>query len=89
MVQVDPIKPTLKAPGIKLSKLKHGKLHSNFGFIFNLRRYNVAGGGAGIIRREVAEILTPALDRGLTRDDAARFLLCLAGAYTRPLLSSS
>jgi len=39
VVQVDPIKPTLKAPGIKLLKLNHGKHLSNFGFKFNLRRY--------------------------------------------------
>ena len=32
----------------------------------------------GIIRREVVEILTPALDRGLTRDDGAAFLLAIA-----------
>jgi DNA mismatch repair protein MSH6 len=34
----------------------------------------------GIIRREVTEILTPALDRGLLRDDAASCLLALAEA---------
>jgi len=39
-VQVEPIKPTLKAPGIKLSKPKYGKPLSFFGFKFNLRRYN-------------------------------------------------
>ena len=32
----------------------------------------------GILRREVVEILTPALDRGLLRDDVARRLLALA-----------
>ena len=32
----------------------------------------------GILRREVVEILTPALDRGLIRDDGARRLLALA-----------
>jgi hypothetical protein len=41
-VQVDPIKPTLKAPGIKLLKLKYDKPLSNFAFKFNLRRYNMA-----------------------------------------------
>jgi len=39
--QVDPIKPTLKAPGIKLLKLKYDKLLSNFAFKFILRRYNM------------------------------------------------
>jgi len=38
-VQVDPIKPTLKAPGIKLSKLRCGKPLSKLAFNFNLRRY--------------------------------------------------
>jgi hypothetical protein len=38
-VQVDPIKPTLKAPGIKLVKLKHDKPLSNIAFKFNLHRY--------------------------------------------------
>jgi len=41
-VQVDPIKPTLKAPGTKRLKLKYDELLSNFAFDFNLRRYNEA-----------------------------------------------
>jgi CRP-like cAMP-binding protein len=40
-VQVDPIKPTLKAPGIISLKLKYHNLLSNFAFKFNLRRYTV------------------------------------------------
>ena len=39
-MQVDPIKPTLKAPGTVRLKLKFDKLHSLFAFKFNLRRYN-------------------------------------------------
>jgi hypothetical protein len=39
-VQVDPIKPMLKAPGIEPLKLKCDKPLSNFTFKFNLRRYN-------------------------------------------------
>ena len=42
MVQVDPIKPTLKAPGTQRLKLKHDEPPSNFGFKFNLRRYTQA-----------------------------------------------
>ena len=38
-MQVDPVKPTLKAPGIKLLKLECDKPLSNFAFKFNLRRY--------------------------------------------------
>jgi len=39
-VQVDPIKPTFKAPGTKRLKLKYDESVSNFAFKFNLRRYN-------------------------------------------------
>ena len=39
-VQVDPIKPTLKAPGTKLLKLKYDDPLSNIAFKFKLRRYN-------------------------------------------------
>ena len=40
-MQDDPIKPTLKAPGIKLLKLKYDKPLSNVAFTFNLRRYSL------------------------------------------------
>jgi len=40
-VQVDPIKPTLKAPGSERLKLEHEKLLFNFAFNFNLRRYSL------------------------------------------------
>jgi len=39
-VQVDPIKPTLEAPGIKLLNLKYDEPLSKFAFKFNLRRYS-------------------------------------------------
>ena len=39
-MQVDPINPTLTAPGIKLSKLKYGQPLSTSAFQFNLRRYD-------------------------------------------------
>ena len=38
-MQVDPIKPTLKPPGTKGSKLELDGLLSNFCFQFSLRRY--------------------------------------------------
>jgi hypothetical protein len=38
-VQVDPIKPTLKALAAKPLKLKHGKLVSSLAFNFNLCRF--------------------------------------------------
>jgi len=41
-VQVDPIKPTLKAPGTKRLKPLHDEPLSNFTFKYNLRRYKMA-----------------------------------------------
>jgi len=38
-VQVDPIKPTLKAPGTQQLKLKYDEPLSNFAFNFKLHRY--------------------------------------------------
>jgi len=40
-VQVAPIKPMLKAPGIKRLKLNYDCLLSNFAFDFNMRRYTM------------------------------------------------
>ena len=44
-LQVDPINPSLEAPGIKRSNLKYDKLLSNFAFKlcvqFHLRRYSM------------------------------------------------
>ena len=41
-VQVDPIKPTLKAPGGERLKPKYDDVLSNLGVNFNLRRYTLA-----------------------------------------------
>ena len=41
-MQLDPIKPTLKAPGSKRLKLQYEKPPANSAFRFNLRRYNLA-----------------------------------------------
>ena len=41
-MQVDPTRPKLKPPGIKLLKLKCDTLPLNFAFKFNLRRNNQA-----------------------------------------------
>ena len=40
VVQVDPLKPTLKAPGCERLKLRYDELLSSFAFNFNLRRYS-------------------------------------------------
>jgi hypothetical protein len=45
-VQVDPIKPTLKALGTKRLKVKCDKLLSTLAFKFSLRRYTTAGSRA-------------------------------------------
>jgi hypothetical protein len=43
-VQVEPIKPTLKAPGTNLVTLNHDEPLSTFAFDFNLRRYSMGPG---------------------------------------------
>ena len=43
-MQVDPIKPTLEAPGIKRLKLEHDELLSSFAFNFNFRLFPVLAG---------------------------------------------
>jgi len=40
-VQVDPIKPTLKALGLRPLKVKYNDLLSKFAFKYNLRRYSL------------------------------------------------
>jgi len=49
-VQVDPIKPNLKAPGTKRLILKYDGLLSNFAFKFDLRRYTAAVASAYLSR---------------------------------------
>jgi len=55
-VQVDPIKPTLEAPGIKRLKLKLDILLSTFAFKFNLRRYNLAAHRGDVRRHNVGAL---------------------------------
>ena len=52
-MQVDPIKPTFKAPGFNRVKLKYVKPLSNVGFKFNLRRCTKELGGGGTARINV------------------------------------
>jgi len=72
------MKPTLKAPGSERLKLEHEKLHSNFAFNFNLRRYSEDDALCGVKDR-----IGKMLARGLHPDTPE------AGAYTRPLISST
>ena len=45
VMQVDPIKPTLTAPGTKRLKLKYDELDSIFAFKFNLCRHTSGARG--------------------------------------------
>jgi len=74
-VQVDPIKPTLKAPGSKRLKLKYDNLHSSFAFKFNLRRCTTA-----------APSPTPRTPPMCWPTPGG---WCTARAYTRPLFGST
>jgi hypothetical protein len=76
-VQVDPIKPTLKPPGIKRLKLKRGELLSSFAFKSILRRFT-----------EVSKL--PRRRSESSHEIGAR-ISCTppAGAYTRPLFIST
>jgi len=57
-VQVEPMKPMLKAPGKRL-KLTYDKLLSSFAFKFNLRRYNPAA-DRPLLDLDIALLLVPA-----------------------------
>jgi hypothetical protein len=61
-VQVDPIKPILKAPVPKRLKLKTDELLSSFAFKFNLRRYNKASGNPEIFPVVMAALVS-AIDK--------------------------
>ena len=70
-VQVDPIKPTLKAPKFQLLELEHEEVLSNCGFKVKLRRYTVVAAACTLETLKMATMCSP------------------AGAYTRPLFSST
>ena len=72
-MQVDPFKPTLKAPGTKRLKLKYEKLVSNPGFKLKMRRFSKADDA--VREMELKHMI------------AAEELE--AGAYTRPLSGST
>ena len=79
-MQVDPIKPTLTAPGTERLKLKYYKLLSGFAFNLNLRRY--------------IEVLKWLRENGSPWDEwtcawAADGGQLKVGAYTRPLFGST
>jgi hypothetical protein len=80
-VQVDPIKPTLKAPGTKRLKLKHDEPLSTFAFKINLRRYNVA-----CFEGAAPRIMYSRLQSLTVSDQAAPEAGCLLRTSTRPTL---
>ena len=75
-VQVDPIKPALKAPGTKCFKLTRNKLFSAFAYKFNLRRYSVFLAAVAAVAARLVGV------RGV-------FYRLAAGAYTRPPFGST
>jgi hypothetical protein len=79
-VQVDPIKRMLKPPGTKRSKLKCDAPLSNFVFKLNLRPYT-KDHGIDLVKRRTSQF------KGVCwKKDRGKWQ---AGAYTRPLLSST
>jgi hypothetical protein len=83
VVHVDPIKPPLKASGIKRLNLTYNVLLSNFAFKFNLRRYSkgvvlkerkLSGGGTRFFEAEAA------LNRRLKGSGGVAAFLGIAGA---------
>jgi hypothetical protein len=93
-VQVDPIRPTLKPLGTTHLKLKHNEVLFKFAFKFNLRRYSTAAPAAAPRRatpsrgspRSKCKARRP---RTPPASATARGPCPTAGAYTRPLFSST
>ena len=72
-MQVDPIKPMLRSPGTQRLKLTFENLLLSFAFKFKLRRYITVFGHAVFLNAVAMQLVTA----------------CEAGAYTRPLFSST
>ena len=88
-MQADPVKPKLKPPGTKRLKLKYDGPLSNAAFKFSLRRYTEV-----LVFRDVCPgyRIRPATDkeRGMKMSKEVMKLRDFeAGAYTRPLLTST
>jgi len=80
--------PKLKPPGTKRLELKCDILLSNFGFKFNLRRYNKDDAIAATVGEKLTAVAAAESDRD-ERVAAAIRERDEAGAYTRSLLSST
>jgi len=85
-VQINPIKPTLKAPEIKLLKLEYDKPLSNFAFKFNLCRY-IMDAAPGTRTRTWWTVPVPAVPPAVrpTVDDPTlkTLVACVALPYPR------
>ena len=92
-MQVDPIKPTLKAPGTQRLNLKYDELLSSFAFNFNLRRYTEGADAAAPfgIQLEVAVTDTRFAAGGVTlvHFPAQRYTLYVGYARWRGVRHSS
>jgi hypothetical protein len=84
-VQVDPIKPKLKPPGTKRLKRKCDIVLSTLAFKINLGRYNK---GCCLVDQCAAPRKQPTTNNRLPLTCPEHAGL-LAGAYTRPLFSST
>jgi len=84
-VQVEPIKPTLKAPGTKRLKPQYDGLLSNFAFKFNLRRYPSGCFGGIFFRSAAAKSRPLRTSSGNVGGD----LHCLLIVYLYTLAASS
>ena len=67
-MQVEPIKPTSKAPGTKRLTLKYDEPLSNFAFKFNLRRYTMMVRSS--VRHALGGLGDTAAGHGLEHDSA-------------------
>jgi len=82
-VQLDPIKPILKAPGTKRLKLQYDEPLSNFAVEFNLRRDTVEG------QLLTVDYLVNTCHADVNIADRWHSTAFQAGAYTRSLSSST
>ena len=88
-VQVDPIKPKVKAPGTKRLTLKCDEPLSSFDFKFNLRRYTKLRAVAVTGRALGAAIGFIGVGGGSVGGTAAPLLPKEAGSFTTSLFSST
>jgi hypothetical protein len=90
-VQVDPITLTVEAPGTERLKLKCDKLLSTSAFKFNLRRYNSDGSYTVRFTPEKAGFYQMVVKIGGEQVKSSKLYVipAEAGAYTRPLRSST